>query len=385
MLFTVEEFKKMTMEQLEERAAQIAVETAEADEAALEELTKELDAIEERKAQIKEEAEARQADIDAVVAGEGNVIAKPETRKEKKNMEIRNSQEYLEAFANYVKTGDDTECRALLSENSGVGVPVPELVESRIRTAWEKDEIMNRISKTYLKGNVKIGFEISGTDAIIHEEGANAPAEEELTLGVVSLIPQTIKKWISVSDEVMAMSGAEFLEYIYDEIAYKIVKKAADIIVAKIAAYADDNSDDTPAVGKIAAAPSATTIAQAEALLSDEAINPVVIMNKQTWGAFKALTTLDGYPLANPFDGLDVLFNNSLKTYAAANVGDVYAIVGSLETGARANFPNGEEVSFIFDELSLAEKDLVKIVGKMYAAIDVVAPGRFTAITKPQA
>ena len=36
---------------------------------------------------------------------------------------------------------------------------------------------------------------------------------------------------------------------------------------------------------------------------------------------------------------------------------------------------------FIFDELSLAEKDLVKIVGKILAGIEVVGPKMFAVIT----
>ena len=33
--------------------------------------------------------------------------------------EVRNSKEYIDGYANYIKTGDDSECRALLSENGG--------------------------------------------------------------------------------------------------------------------------------------------------------------------------------------------------------------------------------------------------------------------------
>ena len=67
-------------------------------------------------------------------------------------------------------------------------------------------------------------------------------------------------------------------------------------------------------------------------------------MNKLTWADFKSITTGDGYPLQDPFAGLVVLFNNSLKAYSAAAEGEVYAIVGDLASGFRANFPNGEEI-----------------------------------------
>jgi hypothetical protein len=37
-------------------------------------------------------------------------------------------------------------------------------------------------------------------------------------------------------------------------------------------------------------------------------------------------------------------------------------------------------VKFKFDDLSLAERDLVKIVGRLYAAIEVVGPGMLVNI-----
>lgn len=382
---TIEELKDLTMEQLEERSAEIAKETADADGEAIEALNAELDAIEARKMELKnEQIEARKAAENAVINGGGEEIAKPaEARKDEKPMEVRNSKEYINAFANYIKTGDDAECRSLLTENvSGGTVPVPEMVGERIKTAWEHDEIMARIPKSYLKGNVKVGFEISATGAVVHTEGGDAPAEETLTLGIVNMVPASIKKWITVSDEVMDMNGEAFLSYIYDELSHKIIKKAADQLVAAIVAAPAESSATAPGVPVVNAGVTATTMVQAEALLSDEAVNPVAIMNKQTWGAFKALTTTDGYPLANPFDGMPVLFNNSLPAYSAADDGAVYAIVGSLEHGARANFPAGEEVNFKFDDTSLAEKDLVKIVGRMFAAINVVAPNAFAKVTK---
>ena len=37
--------------------------------------------------------------------------------------------------------------------------------------------------------------------------------------------PVSIKKWISISDEVVDLRGEAFLRYIYDEITYRIAKK----------------------------------------------------------------------------------------------------------------------------------------------------------------
>ena len=49
--------------------------------------------------------------------------------------------------------------------------------------------------------------------------------------------------------------------------------------------------------------------------------------------------------------------------------------------GAQANFPNGDEVSLKYDDLSLAESDLVKIVGREYVALGIVADHAFCKVT----
>ena len=376
---------------LEERSAGLSplAETAEqpeieAREKELNAIAEERKALETRKAEIEAEERAAQKFEQNPAAGKEIDV---ENRKEKKMeiKELRNTPEYIDAFAQAIK-GDDSALRSILTENATNGeVPIPTIAEERIRTAWETDEILNRVGKTYVKGNLKIGFEISGSDAVIHLEGADAPDEEELHLGIVTLIPQSIKKWITVSDESLDMKSEEFIDYIYDELGHRIAKAAADIVVAKIAALPQTSTATAPYAAKITLAPSATTMVNAVANLSDEATNNVAIMNKLTWADFKSITTGDGYPLQDPFAGLVVLFNNSLKAYSAASEGEVYAIVGDLASGFRANFPNGEEIKIKMDDLSLAEADLVKFVGRKYVALEAVAPGRFTLIAKPGA
>ena len=362
-----------------------------AEQAEIDERSKVLAEIKESREKLLAEKEQIEAEIRAAKEVEQHPESANEIKNERRKetmgeKEFRNSPEYIAAYAKAIK-GDATDLRALLTENAPEGgqVPIPTFAEERIRTAWETDEILNRVGKTYVKGNLKIGFEISGSDAVIHVEGTDAPDEEELVLGVVELVPQSIKKWITLSDEVLDMKDQEFVDYIYDELGHKIAKAAADIVVAKIKALPQTSTATTPAAAKITEAPSATTMVNAIANLSDEATNNVAIMNKLTWADFKSITTGDGYPLADPFAGLVVLFNNSLKAYSAAAEGEVYAIVGDLATGFRANFPNGEEIKIKMDDISLAEADLVKFVGRKYVALEAVAPGRFTLIAKPAA
>lgn len=297
------------------------------------------------------------------------------------DMEIRNTEQYINAFANYVKTGDDAECRALLSENATNGtVPVPELVYEIVKTAWNREGIMSRVRKSYLKGNLKVGFEISGSPAATHNEGVTVD-EETLVLGVVELIPESIKKWISISDEALDLTGEYFLRYIYDELTYRIAKKAADLLVAKIKACGTVSTTTCPGIPAIVSTATLGTVAAAVANLSDEAVNPVIMMNKLTWGTFKALQA-DGNYGYDPFEGLPVVFNDTIAAYSAATTGVPYMIVGDLEQGALANFPDGEGIKFKYDDMTLATQDLVRVIGRQFVALGVVAPGAFVKVAK---
>lgn len=386
---TIEEIKILSQDEIESRSSEIRsildkVISGEDTETNVDELKTELDNLEARSAELREELETRKQDAEAVLNGAGVEVREilPQGETKMSNVETRNSAKYIDAFAEAIKSGDFTECRALLTENAEDGVvAVPTFIEEKILAAWEKSEIFQRVGKVNYKGNLKVGFEISGTDAVIHIEGDDAPSEEVLTLGAVEIVPQFIKKWITVSDEVLSLRGQTFLDYIYDEIAYKIVKKAEDVVIAAIIAAVGASSATVAGQATISGEVSKGTILSAIASTSDEARDLVVIMNKQTWAAFKALETLND---GDPFNGLPVVFNNTLDSYDAAEEGDEYAIVGDLGYGARINLPDGNEVKFIFDDKSLAEADLVKIVGKLYAGIGIVAPNAFCVITKPE-
>ena len=378
--------KEMEVAQLEERNAQI-LEEIEVDGA-------DLDALQEEARAIREELEARKAEAakkaeirSQVATGEIPVAvvekSEPEERKIPTMEEIRNSKAYIDAYAEYIKNEDDTECRALLSENATNGtIPVPEFVYDIVKTAWDREGITRRVRKSYIQGNLKVGFEISGSDATVHTEGSGEVAEETLVLGTVEMIPKSIKKWISISDEAMDLRGEAFLRYIYDELTYKIAKKAADQLIAKIEACGTVSTTTCPGVPKIVSTTvSVSLVASAISQLSDEAANPVVMMNKATWAKFKAAQYAGGYNV-DPFEGLEVEFNNTIKSFDVATTGQTWLIVGDLDQGALMNFPNGEDIKFKFDDISLATSDLVKVIGRMFVAEDVVAQNAFVKVTK---
>lgn len=382
------EIKEMSMTDIENRSAELA-EMLKADDADVESISKETEELEARKAEILKEAEERANELKNIEIKEEMVVE--EEKKGMTTMEIRSTQEYAKAYASYILSGykNDVELRKILTENAdsaNIGqndstYPVPTLLERKIETAWENDEIMNRVSASFLKGNLKIGFEISGTDAVVHAEGAAAPAEEKLVLGAVSIIPETVKKWIYVTTEQYEMGGEEFIDYIYDELAYRIVKKLAAIVIQRISSAPTTSGATGAGVRALTQAIGAGTIVNAEALLSGEATDLVAIMNRATWGQLKALQVTSGNNVGDVFDGLTVLFTDALPSYADATANAVYMVVGDLKA-VRANFPNGRDIKFVFDDKSKAEEDLVKIVGRVYAGIEVTKPYALTRVAK---
>lgn len=380
----------MTIEEIEKRKAEIAVEL-EADGADLEAMTEEARSLNAERDTIIANAEKRKALRDAVASGAGTVTQTINMEERKMpDIETRNTKAYIDAYANYIKTGDDKECRALLSTNGTDAVasltgyvPVPEFVEGRIRTAWEKNNVMNLVRKTYLKGNVKVGFELSADGAVIHKEGHDAPNEEVITLGVVTMVPQSIKKWITISDEALDLSGEEFLSYIYDELTYRIAKKCEEELIGVIVALPDTATSSSVSAVPITAEPALTTIA--DALGKIYGTNFTIVMNRATWAAFKAVQYAANFPI-DIFEGRNVVFSDALPSYAKAlsdDDGDCYAIVGDFYEGAQANFPAGDGISIKVDNLSLAEKDLVKFVGREFVGLGAAADKRFALLCAP--
>lgn len=297
--------------------------------------------------------------------------------------EIRSSKAYIDAYANYIKTGKADECRALLSTNAPANgsVPVPTLVDEIVRTAWERNELLSRVRRTYFRGNLKVPFERSADDAYVHVEGTTAVTEEDLSLGIVELKPENVKKWIKISDEAVTMGGEAFLRYIYDEITYRVVKKLADQLVTDVKNAGTSHSASAVGIPKVTEAPSVTTIENGAANLSDEATNLVIVMNRLTETNFTAARAAGNFAM-DPFAGLPRIYTSALPAYNTASAGDTYAIVGDLDA-LQVNYPEGDDVLIKWDDLSLAEEDLVKVIGRQYAGHGVTAPGRLVRICKP--
>ena len=379
--------KYKTLAEIETRKAAILQEM-EQEGADLDALKKEMDELRQNADELRTNAQKAE-EIRKQIAEGAKGVTVIEKRKaetaDKTVDEIRGSKEYVDAFARYLKSEDDRELRALLGMNAPANgqVPVPTLVDPIIKTAWENDQILSRVNKTGFKGNLLSAFERAADPAYEHLEGTTAITEEDLTLGVVELKPKMIKKFIRVSDEVIATGGEALVSYVYRELAYRILKLLKEKVIADITGASTSHSSSAVGIPKISGAPSLTVVVKAEAELSDEAENVVVIINRKSSAAFNEARVAGNFAV-DPYDGLPVLYASSLPAYSSANNNAVWMIVGDLR-GAHVNYPEGEGIITKYDDVTEAEADMVKIHGRQYAAHGVDKPGMFVNVKKADA
>lgn len=377
--------KFKTLAEIEERRAQIKVEMDQPD-ADLDALLDEVLQLNKNEEELRTKGASDKEKRERIAAGlEGNVIETRKETKPKTELEIRSSQEYIDAFARYIVSEDDKECRALLTVNaaSGGSVPVPVFVETMISTAWEKDAILSKVHKLEIPGNLQVPFEKDADDAYLHGEGTTAVTEEDLELGIVEMKPANIKKWVRVSDEVVDLGGQKMVEYVYNELIEKVTKGLRAAVIADIAGANTSDSSSAIGIPKITEAPSLTVVANAEAELSDDAVDVYVIINRKTTKQFVAAKAAGNFAV-DPYDGLGVLYMNGLPAYASASDNAVYMIVGDLK-GETINYPKGQGVVTKKDDLTEAAADMVRYHGRQFAAHAVTRKGMFCNVAKPAA
>ena len=378
-------FDEMTVEELERRQAEIA--GMETDGVDTEELEKRASELEEIRAELetRRQAEAQEAETRRKIA-EGEIGDTKEKHQEEKTMtdlEIRGSAEYAEAFKKYIINGDDKECRSLLTANASGDVPVPVLVENIVKTAWESNTFLTKVTKTAFRGNLKVPFEKSADDAYVHTEGTTGLTEEDLQLGIVTLTPANIKKWIKISDEAVAMGGEAFVEYVYKELAQRIMEKLVSELVADVNAAGTTHSDTVIGIPKVTEAPGVTVAQTAADQTCEEATDLCIVLNPLSISAFRNAAAA-GYYGIDPFAGLTLIKCSALPAYSSASDNAMYGIVGDLKA-LQVNYPEGEGIVTKWDDLTYAEDDMVKVVARQYAGHGVTAPGRLVRLCKPAA
>lgn len=383
---------------IEERKAsfeQSDVETRDAILNDVDALTKEAEEIDSQVAELEEvrakfeEQEKRMSLVKTVAPTE------VEARKEEIKTDIYDTPEYRQAWVNAIRTGDDREVRAMATSNDNV--PVPTIWQNYVETAWYNYGKFSRIvNKTSIQGYLNIPIESAADPAVVHDENSAMPAEENITLGLIELKPAMIKKWISMTDELMAMTADDFMRYLADELVYRVVLKLDEGIIK--------GALDSSGKGVVGIVGNPNTLVAANGALSFNTINAgiadlvtfdnlTVAMNPKTFfDNYMGLTDLQQRPIyqiatdnaGKPMyyvNGIRVEFTQALPAYDAATAGQAWAVAGDFR-GYRLNLPEGDMVKTLYDPYTLAREDKAIMVGRLYAAGNVARLKHFVQFNK---
>lgn len=373
----------------------------------------------EKREQLIKDAEALKSEKDAIPT---KIVELEETRETMKGQEKRMSllenvstevvesrkvnlvdeTEYRDAWVEYVKTANRNAFNACKSEEaralatSTENIPVPTEMQRAVETAWANyGKLSKLVTKTYIKANLEIPYELTADGANWHDEGAVAPAEEAITFGMLEIKPRMIKKWISLTDELMALAGSEFIDYIAEELVYRVVLLLDNAIINGTLSSGDHGvlgiANDTN-VPSISSAPHFNVVNKALAELKFIENVSVVVNPKTFFDTMMGMADSTGRPIytigadnaGKPryyLNGNPVEFTDALPAVSTASTGAVWMVVGNLKA-YRLNMPNGDGVDTLVDPYTLATEDKVRFIGKLFAGGRVSKFGRLVSVKK---
>lgn len=383
------EFESANVEKRDELLAQV------------EELTKEAEALDSEIKELEETKNAYKEQEERMSMT--NTLSKVEERKEQvMEKNILETKEYTKMYADYIRNKvDEKEIRSYLRQanlsTTTNYVPVPTIMQGFVETAWaEYGKFSRLVSETFETGILRIPVEVSADGANWHDENGEAVTQEEITLGQIILQPKMIKKYIALTDELMAMAEDEFLRYVSDELVYRVILALDEAII---------NRTDANGLGVIGVLGNTYT-EQVSADLDFNVINQAIAelitfddltiaMNPKTFfNNFMGLTDQVGNPIfrivhdneGKPtyfLSGHRVEFTNAIPAYDDVEAGNPYAVVGNFRRGYRLNYPQGRDVITLVDPYTLATEDIVRMIGRLYVAGNVVKPKHFAQLNKP--
>ena len=372
----------------------------------VEELTKEAETLEEEINGLKEQKETLEEQEKRMSMAKSlskEVIEERKAEMEEKN--IFDTKEYNQLYADMIRgKTDEREVRSYIERSGSANlststsyVPIPVIMQGFVETAWyEYGKFSRLVSESFEPGIFKIPVESSASAANWHTENGDAVSQEEITLAQIVLQPKMIKKFIALTDELMAMAADEFLRYVADELVYQIILALDEAII---------NRTDVGGLGVIGVAGNTNTTSYTAGIdfnVINKAIATLVTfddltiaMNPATFfNNFMGLTDQVGRPIyqiaadntGKPqyfLNGYRVEFTNALPAYDSANAAAVYAVVGNFRRGYRLNYPQGRDVITLVDPYTLATEDVVRMIGRLYVAGNVVKPHHFAQLVKP--
>ena len=337
-----------------------------------------------------------------------STLSKVQIEERKTQMEeIRNAfdtKEYNQLYADYIRSGKDTEIKNYIQRSGSANlststsnVPIPVIMQGFVETAWyEYGKFSRLVSEMFEPSILKILVETAADGASWHTENGDAVSQESITLGQIILQPKMIKKFVALTDELMAMAADEFLRYVADELVYRVILALDEAIINRtdlnglgVIGIAGNSLTET-----VTAAPGFNVINEAIANLVTFD-NLTIAMNPETFFKnFMGLTDQVGRPIyqiaqdnegrpAYYLSGYRVEFTQALPSYDDAESGQVYAVAGNFRRGYKLNYPQGRDVISLVDPYTLATEDVVRMIGRLYVAGNVVRPKHFVEIKVP--
>ena len=230
---TLEEIRTLSIEDVEKRMNEIrSMDLDKADN--IEELTKEVDALTERRNALKEDASAKKELRAKIAEGavQTTVIEKP---KENRTMTLtkenyRASEEYRSAFLNNLMGRQLNEEQRAAFALAGVDPVMPESMQTSIITkVKEYAPILSEITLLNVNGTVKFAVEGTVAGADVHAENAEITAATD-TLVEVTLSTYEVTKLVQISDSVRTMTINAFESWLIDNLSESIAIKIEYLI-----------------------------------------------------------------------------------------------------------------------------------------------------------
>lgn len=230
---TLEEIRKLSIEDVEKRMNEIrSIDLDKADN--IDELTKEVDALTERRNALKADASAKKELRAKIANGEvqTTVIEKP---KENRTMTLtkenyRASEEYRSAFLNNLMGRQLNEEQRTAFALAGVDPVIPESMQTSIITkVKEYSPIISEITLLNVNGTVKFAVEGTVAGADLHTENAEITAATD-TLVEVTLSTYEVTKLVQISDSVRTMTINAFESWLIDNLSESIAIKIESLI-----------------------------------------------------------------------------------------------------------------------------------------------------------
>ena len=230
---TLEEIRTLSIEDVEKRMNEIR--SMDLDKAEnIEELTKEVDALTERRNALKEDASAKKELRAKIAEGavQTTVIEKP---KENRTMTLtkenyRASEEYRSAFLNNLMGRQLNEEQRAAFALAGVDPVIPESMQTSIITkVKEYAPILSEITLLNVNGTVKFAVEGTVAGADLHTENAEITAATD-TLVEVTLSTYEVTKLVQISDSVRTMTINAFESWLIDNLSESIAIKIESLI-----------------------------------------------------------------------------------------------------------------------------------------------------------